>query len=72
MQNRPKLREVPSVDLSPAAEARLAAAALAVGGYVVEPSLEQLLTAAAELLNRADALLERPQNIICDRVPRAN
>lgn len=71
MHNNPKLREVPSVDLSPAAEARLAAAALAVGGYVVEVSLEELLTAAAALLSRADALLE-PSNILYDRVPRAN
>ncbi len=71
MQNTVKSKDVRRVDLTVAAEARLAAAALAVGGYVVEPSLEQLLTAAAALLNRADAMLE-PSNMIYDRLPRAN
>ena len=70
MQNRPKIREVPSVDLSPAAEARLAAASLATGGYVLEPSAEELLTAAAALLSRADTLLRQPDNLIYDHVPR--
>ena len=71
MQNKPKLRDIQCVDLSAAAENRLAAA-LAVNGHVLEPSLEDVLEAAAVLLNLADTMLEsEPHNIIYDHIPRA-
>ena len=72
MQNKPKLKDVPCADLSAAAENRLTMAALTVGGYVLEPSLEDVLEAAAVLLNLADTMLEsEPHNIIYDHIPRA-
>ncbi len=69
-----KLKDVRRVDLTAAAEARLAAAALAVGGYVVEPdqaALKQLMVSTVALLAEIDDALTLPP-IIQDTGPRAN
>jgi hypothetical protein len=69
-----KLKDVRRVDLTAAAEAGLAAAALAVGGYVVEPdqaALEQLMVSTVALLAEIDDALTLPP-IIQDTGRRAN